>query len=51
MTSKLLSLTGNVVMINGTFPSSKAMKYQTEFHIERDDNELFFAQISISYSW
>ena len=38
-------------MINGTFPSSKVMKYQTEFHIERDDNELFFAQISISYSW
>ena len=38
-------------MINGTFPSSKEMKYQTEFHIEKHDNELFFARISISYSW
>lgn len=38
-------------MINGAFSSPKVMKYQTEFHIERDDNELFFAPISISYSW
>lgn len=51
LSSKLLSLTGNVVMINGTFPSPKVMEYRTKFHIERHDNELFFARISISYSW